>query len=641
MSDHHSAAGPVTGAPGRTTLDITDGPGLDLVHRLQRHGVAPSFVDARGEVKHASVATFEKLADAFDDSQAPADILVCTPGRYHPELYGTLILEDGYHYHAEGTVDMPGYHILHADDGRRRFVIAAAEKLTMPRRSWGWSVQLYSMRTADSWGIGDYRDLALMARLAAAQGAGSILVSPVHATAPDENPQPSPYSPTSRIWLSTLHIAPGEAPGAERVDLSDLVDRGRALNLERLIDRRAVWEAKHEALRRIWALISSDDYLPREYRTFLEVHGRSLRRFATWCAIAETMPTSDWRTWPTEYRTPDSPAVRQFASEHEDRVGFYSWAQWVADRQYGQACRSGVDVVADLAVGFDANSYDAWAFQDLLEPAFEIGAPPDTHNIEGQRWGLPPFNPQRLAAVDLAPFVEMVQAALRHAGALRIDHAMQLWRLYWVPVGGSAHDGVYVYNPVDALLAVLRLEAGRKGAWVVGEDMGTVAAGVRETMDEIDMLGNRSAMRTPTHEFPVKSMGVSSTHDQVTIAGLLTGHDVAELRRVGKDADFEQVERVRRALCELAHIDPDKPLDEITDEDIHRAVLERYRMVSHAPSVVVLATLDDAAGVPERPNMPGIVDGYPNWRIALPQPVEYLLEEPLATDLVAVLAEDR
>lgn len=616
------------------------GPDRDaLVAALEPHGVAPSFVDARGDVKFADARTLARLMGVFDDSEPASEVLVCTPGRFHPELFGTLILEDGYHFHAEGTVDVPGYHILHADDGRRRFVIAAPERLPLPGRSWGWSVQLYSMRTRDSWGIGDYRDLGLVARLAARLGAGSILVSPVHASAPDDDPQPSPYSPASRQWLQLLHIAPGIAPGAERVDLTDLVARGRALNEQRLIDRKAVWALKREALQRIYDVVSPEP--PREFRDFVNDHGRSLRRFAVWSAIAEAQPSSDWRTWPAELRRPDSPAVQAFADEHADRVGFWSWCQWVADRQYGMACRSGVDIVADLAVGFDSNSHDAWAFQDLLSGDFEIGAPPDTHNTEGQRWGLPPFNPQRLAAADFAPFISMVQAGLRHAGALRIDHVMQLWRLYWIPTEGSAHEGVYVYYPVDALLAILRLEASRKGAWIVGEDMGTVAEGVRETMEAIHMLGNRSAMRTLSHEFPELSMGVSSTHDQVTVAGLLTGSDVADLRRIGKDADFAQVERTRRALCELAHIDPETPVDELGDREVHRAVLERYRMVDAAPSLVVLATLDDAAGVPERPNMPGTVDTYPNWRIALPRPVEDILDEPLAQALVEMLSETR
>ena len=335
------------------------------------------------------------------------------------------------------------------------------------------------------------------------------------------------------------------------------------------------------------------------------------------------------------------PAVAQFGDEHADRVRFYVWAQWAAHVQYRNACHNGVDVIADLAVGFDAGSADAWIFQDLLEFDFEIGAPPDAHNTEGQRWGLPPFNPSGLQRADFAPFIEMVHLALRYAGSLRMDHVMQLWRLYWVPVDGGAAEGVYVYYPVDALLAILRVEAMRADAWIVGEDMGTVAEGVRDTMESIGMLGNRSGMRTPISEFPVLGVGTSSTHDQVTVAGLLTGSDVQDLKRIGKNADWKQVERTRRSLAEMARIDPDRPVASMTEADVKAAVLSRYRLLSDADSVMVVVNIDDAAMVPERPNMPGTVDAYPNWKFALPQPVDDVMTSELADDLVRLMHEDR
>jgi len=240
---------------------------------------------------------------------------------------------------------------------------------------------------------------------------------------------------------------------------------------------------------------------------------------------------------------------------------------------------------------------------------------------------------------DFRPFVSMVHAGLSAARALRIDHVMQLWRLYWVPVQGSAADGAYVYYPVDAMLAILRVEAARADAWIVGEDMGTVAAGVRETMSAIGMLGNRSAMRTSVDDFPELGVGTSSTHDQVTVAGLLTGADVDELNRIGKDADFTQIANTRRGLAELAQIDPDKPVSEITPDDIHNAVVARYQMLAHAPSRVVVVSLEDAAMVRERPNMPGTVDVYPNWCLALPQPVDEVMASTLAKDLVTLMED--
>nr|WP_076389369.1 4-alpha-glucanotransferase [Vaginimicrobium propionicum] len=612
----------------------------ELISRLSQYGVTGGYINTRGVWIDTPTATLERISDRFDDPTHPGDAhpLVCTPGRYHPELHGTLILESGHHYRAQGIVDMPGYHILYDDFGQRRFVICAPEYMKVPKHSWGWQIQLYAARSRSSWGIGDFRDLALICRIAASQGASCVQVSPVHAIGPTDHPQPSPYSPASRVFLNLLHVAPGDVPGAERVDLSDLAAKGRALNAKRIIDRDKVWKIKREALERIWAKVKEEPNI--ELDAWLNKWGKQLHDFAVWSVLAEKFGT-DWRQWPAEYRQPGCQAVEDYAKQHCDRVNFHSWAQWVAHDQYAAACREGVDVIADLAVGSDSASQDAWINQDILEFDFEIGAPPDSHNIEGQRWGLPPFNPKSLQKQDFRPFIEMVQATLRDAGAMRIDHVMQLWRLYWVPVSGTAGDGVYVEYPVDAMLAIIRLEAMRSNAWVVGEDMGTVAGGVRETMAAIGMLGNRSAMRTPVKDFPHIGVGTSSTHDQVTVAGLATGYDVSELKRIGKSADWDQVELTRRALCEMAHVDPYKPEFQITDTDIHDMIIERYRMMRTAPSLVVLISLDDAAMVKERPNMPGTIDQYPNWRIAMPRPVEDIMTSPLADELVMIVGKDR
>lgn len=614
----------------------------ELISKLAPLGVSFGYQSTAGHWVDTPTETLQLVSDSFPEPSSLAgtgEPIVCTPGSWHPELFGTLILEDGFNVQVHGVVDVPGYHILYTREGVRRFVIAAPERLKVPERGWGWQIQLYATRTRRSWGIGDFRDLGLICRIAAAQGASCVQVSPVHAIAPLSSPQPSPYSPASRLFLNLLHVAPGRAFGAERVNLSDLDARGRALNNERLIDRDAIWALKIEALERIFEQVKDEPNV--EFEAWRDQHGLQLQRFAIWSTIVETQQSSDWHRWPEQLHRPDSPGVAQFAREHAERIRFHVWAQWVASVQYQEACSYGVDVIADLAVGFDAGSADAWAFQDLLNFNFEIGAPPDSHNTEGQRWGLPPFNPQSVVQADFAPFIEMVHSALAYAGSLRMDHVMQLWRLYWVPVAGGAADGVYVYYAVDAYLAILRLEAMRADAWIVGEDMGTVAAGVRETMADIGMLGNRSGMRTPIDDFPTLGVGTSSTHDQVSVAGLLTGSDVADLKRIGKNADWAQIERTRRSLAELAHIDPDRDRASMTSEDIKAAVIARYRMLSNADSIVIVVNIDDAAMVAERPNMPGTVDAYPNWRIALPGFVDDIMTSQLARDLVHLMHESR
>lgn len=626
-----------------TETGVTTGANREaLIAKLAPLGISFGYQSTSGEWVDTPTKTLQMVDDSFPDTGDLAGTgapIICTPGRWHPDLFGTLILEDGFNIQVHGIVDVPGYHILYTRQGVRRFVLAAPEHLKVPKRGWGWQIQLYATRTRRSWGIGDFRDLGLICRLAASQGAACVQVSPVHAIAPLDSPQPSPYSPASRLFLNLLHVAPGRAFGSERVDLSDLDAKGRALNNERLIDRDKIWALKLEALERIFDKVKDERNV--EFDVWCDHHGQQLQLFAVWSVIAETQKNSDWRNWPEKLRRPDSPGVAEFAREHADRVRFHVWAQWVASVQYQEACSFGVDVIADLAVGFDAGSADAWAFQDLLNFNFEIGAPPDSHNTEGQRWGLPPFNPQSMVQDDFAPFIEMVQAALAYASSLRMDHVMQLWRLYWVPVSGGAADGVYVYYPVDALLAILRIEAMRADAWIVGEDMGTVAAGVRETMADIGMLGNRSGMRTPIDDFPILGVGTSSTHDQVSVAGLLTGSDVADLKRIGKNADWTQIEHTRRTLAELAYIDPERDPAGMTADDIKAAVMARYRLLSNADSIMIVVNIDDAAMVAERPNMPGTVDTYPNWRIALPGFVDDIMTSPLSSDLVRLMHESR
>jgi 4-alpha-glucanotransferase len=600
------------------------------------YGIVPGYTDAFGIDRGVAVRTSEALLARFRRSRtADSDVVIATPGRWHPRLFGKVELEDGTVVRAEGTVDRPGHHRLITDDGAEHLLLAAPERLPQPPRTAGLAVQLYAARSRDSWGIGDFRDLALIARTVAARRAGVLMVSPVHAMAPVTPALNSPYSPASRLWLNVLHIAPGDAPGAELVDLSDLAGQGRALNSCRRIDRDAVARIKTAALERIWAVVRLDE--PAEFRAWAADRGRDLTTFATWCVLAETYG-GDWRTWPAGYAHPDSAAVAVFAADCAGRVRFHMWCQWVADRQLAVACRSGVTVCLDVAVGFDFGSADAWRYQDLLAFDFEVGCPADPWNREGQRWTLPPFDPHALAGAGFAPFVALVRAGLRHAGALRIDHVMQLWQLFWVPVGGTVAEGAYVRYPVDELLAVLRIEACRAGAWIVGEDIGTVAPEVRETMAAIGMLGYRTETGVRAAANPENSMGAASTHDQATIAGILTGTDAAAMDRIGKAYDPVAVEDTRRELCGQAGVDPAGP---IGADQIRAAILAEYRVLAACPSRVVVATLDDAAGVADRPNMPGTVDEYPNWRIGLPEPVEDLLAAPLAAEVLATLTRHR
>lgn len=587
------------------------------------------FVDAHGHRKDLDPATLADVRTLLADDTA--EPIVCVPGEVRDDLIGTVRTLDGVIVGVGHPVAPDAGYYEHVDGhGTRRLVVSAPATFPQPERGWGWAVQLYAARSRDSWGIGDFGDLATIARAAKSAGAASVLVSPVHAAAPVSSQQSSPYSPASREWLQLLHIAIEDVPGASLVDLSDIAAPARALNAQRRIYRDSVWAYKHTALLRIWN--ATKDRLPAEHATFVRDGGQALHQFATWCVLAEKHDTAYWPSWPEEFRTPAG--AQDFAAAHKDQVEFYCWAQWVADAQFAAACRAGATVIADIAVGFDSSSADAWVHQDAVCFDYEVGCPPDGHNLDGQKWGLPPLNPAALTAGDFAPFIAMVRSALRSAGALRIDHVMQLWRLYWVPAGRHARDGVYVHYPVQALLAILRLEAARAGAWVVGEDMGTVASGVRDTMAAQGMLGYRAALRLPVDQFPEQVMGASSTHDQATIAGTLTGSDNDDLRAIGKAADFVALERVRAELAAAAGVDLNQ---EVGPEQVRAAILTQYGRLSTCPARIVLASLDDAGAVPERPNMPGTVTAWPNWCLALPVPVEDLLDAPLARELAYVL----
>lgn len=596
-----------------------------MLEFVSHRGVQPSFFDAFDIERQIPDTTLEWLYDVFSDgNDAPAPI-IATPGRWHPELRGEIRLGDGRTLAVDGIlpIDAVGYHSLTTPEGVTRLVLGAPERLATPRRQFGWSIQLYDARTRDSWGIGDFADLATLAHEAARTGAGFVLVCPLHAGNLGAHPMASPYSPTSREWLQVLYISIDLI--RTQVDVSDLREQALALNAERVINRGKVWELKRAALRRIWEGQDKDG--GKACNEWVAEQGEDLRRFATFMAMSEELGLP-WQTWDAQFQHPDAPAVGEWAAANGDAIAFHSWLQFIADKQFGRATRQGVDVVADIAVGFDGGGFDAWNWQDVLVFTAEVGCPPDRHNRDGQRWGLPAFSPTGLAAVGYLPFIRMVRQALRHARALRIDHVMQLWRLFWVPpTEGGAAEGAYVRYPHDALLAIIRIEASRHNAWVVGEDMGTVPDYVRPTMDDIDMLGYRAACRVPVSMFLVNTFGATGTHDHATIAGILLGTDPKDMESAGKSVDWPAETARREALAAEAGLPLEGPY---SPEQVQQAILARCASVADSESRVVVFNLEDAAAVTERPNMPGTVTAWPNWSLSLPQPADDVLRGSLA-----------
>jgi len=509
--------------------------------------------------------------------------------------------EDGTLRQVDGTLpdDFPlGYHRLRTLDGDERRLIVSPGRCWLPDglREWGWAVQVYALRSAGSWGIGDLADLRAVREWAQSVGAGFLLVNPLHAAAPTLPQQDSPYLPVTRRFLNPIYLRVDEVPGAERVNLAPYEARGRALDVADEIDRDAVWQLKRAALRAVFDAGMSD-----EAERWCLGRGEALQGFATWCAVAGVYGP-DWRDWPDDLHRPDSAGVARFVVKHTHEVRFHGWLQWALDAQLRRAIGE-MTVLQDLPVGVDGGGADAWLWQDVLADGVLIGAPPDAFNAGGQVWGSPPLDPSRLQLAGYEPFVQSVRATIGGSGGIRIDHVMGLFRLWWVPDGESPAKGAYVRYPSDDLLDIVALESHRARAIVVGEDLGTVEAGVRAELTDRQVLSYKLLWFEDTDpaSWPELSLAAVTTHDLPTVAGVWTRAD--------------PVDEFRDRLIDDTGLDHAASVEE--------AVRAAHELVARAPSMLLSATLEDAVGAPLRPNVPGTTDPA-NWRRRLPVTVEDL-----------------
>jgi 4-alpha-glucanotransferase len=310
-------------------------------------------------------------------------------------------------------------------------------------------------------------------------------------------------------------------------------------------------------------------------------------------------------------------------------VRYHCWLQWLTQVQLDRASDR-LAVIQDLPIGFDPNGADAWSWQELVAADASVGAPPDEFNTAGQDWGLPPFVPWRLRAADYRPFIETVRATMPSGGGLRIDHIMGLFRLWWLPRGASPRDGGYVRYPTSDLLDIIAVESERAGATVVGEDLGTVEAAVREEMVDRRILSYRLLWFEDDDpaEWPQLAMAAVTTHDLPTLAGMWDGSDVEEQRQLGIDPNAEAWKEIRERIASAAGLSLGAP--------VTKAIEGAHTLLARAPSVLLSATLDDAAAEPRRPNVPGVID-RPNWCIALAEPLEELMSAPLPAAIARTL----
>ncbi|MCU4183821.1 4-alpha-glucanotransferase [Acidiferrimicrobium sp. IK] len=597
----------------------------------KRWGVEPGYHDAMGAWREPGDEVVGEVLDAMGAQSGvdPYDgvpvLAVRLDHQLPPVAPGVLTLEDGATVRVDGQLpaDLPlGYHQLHPDSDAAPFPLIASPgrcpDAGAPR--WGWAAQLYATRSRASWGIGDLADLRRLARWSSGLGAGITLINPLHAAPPLTHQQPSPYFASSRCFANPLYLRVEDIAAGSTDGIDELAAAGRALNAERRIDRDRVWALKSAALEGVFARFGGDP----DFDRFCHERGSALLGYATWSALAEIHGVP-WQEWPAELRRPDSAAVQAFSSSGEGprRIRYHQWLQWHLDRQLAAAGAEG-GLMQDLAIGVDAGGADAWVYQDTFADGMRVGAPPDEFNTLGQDWGLPPWDPWKLRDAGYRPFIETVRAGLRHAGGLRFDHVMGLFRLYWIPEDRSAAQGTYVRYPYWDLLNILALEAQRAGAFVVGEDLGTVEDHVRAELAERDVLSYRLLWFEPgpPTTWPRQALGAVTTHDLPTVAGVWSGSDLDAQRRLELSPNEEGSEAMRAKLADATGSGDATPVEDVVDG--------AYRLLAEAPCAVVTATLDDALAVEERPNMPGTTTAWPNWSLALPSPIEDLETAPLA-----------
>jgi 4-alpha-glucanotransferase len=547
-------------------------------------------------------------------------------------------------------------------------------------RSWGLTAQLYGLRSARDWGIGDLSDLARLCREAGKLGAAVVGINPLHALFAAEPRHFSPYSPSSRVWLDYLYIDVTAVPGfAENAAVQNLAPAAAVLAARgaALVDYAAVAALKRpvlEALYRRFRAREQGSALDAAFHAFEREGGAALAAFAIFEALHEHFIEAggpfSWHEWPAALRDPNSAAVAEFTRDHAERVGFFRFLQWQADHQLGAAAAAGrasglgIGLYRDLAVGVTPNGAEAWTDQELVVPGAAIGAPPDVLNRVGQNWGLAPINPRALRRRSFAPVIAALRANMRHAGVLRIDHVMSLQRLYWIPSGLPATKGAYVNYPFSDLLRLVALESRRHGCAIVGEDLGTVPEGFRETMQRASVLSYRvfvferrgDASFVPPGDYPPLAAASAATHDLATLKGFWLGHDIAWRRRLALYPDpsaeaneIEERRRDRRKLLEalageglLSHqrfgaflSQGGEPAYTLELGEAILAYLARSR------ARLALVQIEDVAGEAEQANLPGTTEAHPNWRRRLPSPLVDLLAGPEMARIAALVTAAR
>ena len=662
----------------------------------RRVGVDSDWIDARGYPQRVALEALVRILGAlgfpcatnaeFDDSRdrlrARARIdrlppmVTTTADRAFQlpfaasvdEVTAELVHEDGVStsvtLHRRGDalvgppISTPGYYRLRFADREVQLAVAPRRCVSIAdvaarRRRWGMAVQLYSLARGGDGGIGDTTALQGLVSAAARHGADAIALSPVHSLFAANGKHISPYAPSNRLFLNPLYADPSDAlpgtclpsnPDLERLELINWPDAAGA---------------KYAALREIFDRVN--DRPPPAFEEFIARGGARLREHALFEAVhAHWMGggrcQADWRRWPQEWHGPAMPAVVAFAGASAQEVRYHQFLQWLATVSFTRAQDGARDVgmriglIADLAIGMDPSGSHAWTRPGDLLTGLSVGAPPDIYIPSGQDWGLVAISPMALVDTGFEPFIATVRAALRHAGGLRIDHAMGLLRLWLVPHGSSAAEGAYLNYPLDDLLRLLALESHRHQAVVVGEDLGTVPPEFRSRLRDAGVAGmdvlwfqrDGERFQRPIAWRP-DAMAMTTTHDLPTVAGWWSGKDIAERARLGIAGGEEAAGRAAsRGMLWRSFVEEGvAPAQQPPTEKAGMAVDAALAFVSRSPSPLMIVPVEDLMARTEQPNLPGTVDEHPNWRRRLPIPAEKIMDDHAVAARVTQLRKNR
>jgi 4-alpha-glucanotransferase len=596
-----------------------------ILQRARTAGIAVDWIDASNRPQRVSTASLQRILDALHPGPLPEvpPLLTATAGEpivvpgVGQETTGELQLEGEparpitIYASVLPAIERPGYHTLRFGGHEVTLAVAPPRCFTVGdiapgEQLWGLAVQIYSLRRPGDLGIGDTTAVAMLAKSAAEYGADALALSPAHSLFPDDLTRFGPYSPSSRLFLNPLLIDPAAVLGKQRVAEA-------AADLDApLIDWPTASAEKYALLRQLY-----DNFLAAPspaFEAFVREGGASLAGHI------------------------------RFEGRNDD-PRYYAFLQWLADGAFAATQKAATDagmrigLITDLAIGLDPGGAQVGADPDAFLADLSIGAPPDFFNPNGQDWGLTSFSPQGLIARGFAPFVATLRANMRHAGGVRIDHALGLMRLWLVPRGDSAAEGAYLAYPMDDLLRLLALESHRHRAIVIGEDLGTIPPAFRSRCRAAGIAGmdvlwfQRDGARfLAPGEWRDDAVAMTTTHDLPTVAGWWRGADLELRRGLGTVSESEIDDRPKerialwRAFSEGGVAAGDAPQSSDTDPVVDAAI----GFVARAPGSLTIVPLEDIAGTTEQPNLPGTIDQHPNWRRRLRLPADQILKQPAA-----------